>query len=871
MKKTLTCLAAIAVAVAGCEDSTVEPGRVDFVDETEVVRGIRLSAPAEIDRTQVTYQLTRESQGGALRAPDDEVIPTGTVVNLKRVARIPAPVIAGSRVQANDILIDGNRAHVAYNFQGAPWVGAYQMLDITDPADPETAGSVAEFANADINAVGVDGNRLLLAGAGNPSVFTDVLGDDMRAFATHADVNNPTVTELNANMVGLPSFAGTGIARQGDNYYVGTGADLGGIQVLDVDFNWLRSTGFEDVRDIDAYNGGIIAITGTTDSDETSGHVLVGDADDPTVHDLPSFGSDFHKATVEIFQETTALLGVSSDGFKVLDLSSGQITATHPNPEPNAPGQQTNTNSVTTNGTFVATANGEYGFRLMDPVSDNFNNLIVLGFFASELQPPDVVDERFSVNHVAFAPNDCLYVAAGAWGVYVYCIELELPELSLTKTANPDQVVWTSGGLGDFDPDLEFLNGENAGIEQVEGDFLFPNFTCDDAGPDDEPNQVDFNCMRRGDNVPGVLALQWTWDATGVWEGQGQTGDGCALLDTDENGDANFAACVRIENDPETGELLQVGGDGHVDFYSCGDKRNDRCSQAVDLIEDVGSTTCTVEIVPSTLEGSGNFNSQDDPENDVKAHCELDLAMPALAAVTDGPDDISLLNVCAFPSGEPNSNPFDCVVTPGSGFIQITKLVTPNLVDVFGFTLSPASTDGTSTYAVESGVTTALIPVAPGSDYSLTETLPSGWFFDTAACTTNAVETGTVGDAAVTDIVILTGQTTRCVFENFAQASKDVTFTIVVTNHSIEPLTLTSLVDDMFDDLNGVGDCATGGSIAQEGGTYTCSFTVTLTGAPGDPPHVNVVTATAEEDEGEEAEASDSETVEFVDGTQQEQ
>lgn len=59
-----------------------------------------------------------------------------------------------------------------------------------------------------------------------------------------------------------------------------------------------------------------------------------------------------------------------------------------------------------------------------------------------------------------------------------------------------------------------------------------------------------------------------------------------------------------------------------------------------------------------------------------------------------------------------------------------------------------------------------------------------------------------------------------------------VLFTVEVTNTSAEPVTLTSLVDDIYGDLNGEGTCATGGTIAS-GATYTCAFTGLVVGEPG--------------------------------------
>src|SRR5207245_1252832 len=58
------------------------------------------------------------------------------------------------------------------------------------------------------------------------------------------------------------------------------------------------------------------------------------------------------------------------------------------------------------------------------------------------------------------------------------------------------------------------------------------------------------------------------------------------------------------------------------------------------------------------------------------------------------------------------------------------------------------------------------------------------------------------------------------------------TFSVTVTNPSPVSLTLTSLVDNIYGDLNGKGTCATGGRIAALG-SYTCSFPGSFTGSGG--------------------------------------
>jgi hypothetical protein len=223
-----------------------------------------------------------------------------------------------------------------------------------------------------------------------------------------------------------------------------------------------------------------------------------------------------------------------------------------------------------------------------------------------------------------------------------------------------------------------------------------------------------------------------------------------------------------------------------------------------------------------------------------------------------------LLNVCSFPSGEPNSNPFDCVVQAGAAFIQIVKVSDPVSTTLFGFTLSIPSTDGTDQYAVQAGVATGLLPVAPGNNYTITETNPTNWSLYTVSCTVDGVSTGTanVAQNKITGINAKTGQTTVCTFTNKGLITGSVTYTVTVANLTAEAVSLFSLNDDKFGNLNGVGTCATGGTIAGSG-SYSCSFTKTLTGAAGTS-HTNTVTAVAKDDETNSVTRTGSATVSFV-------
>ena len=106
------------------------------------------------------------------------------------------------------------------------------------------------------------------------------------------------------------------------------------------------------------------------------------------------------------------------------------------------------------------------------------------------------------------------------------------------------------------------------------------------------------------------------------------------------------------------------------------------------------------------------------------------------------------------------------------------------------------------------------------------------------------------------------------------ESGGEVIYTLLVENQTAEPVNLNSLVDDPFGDVTqlAVTTCdldpapvlAGSDGVPGEGpDTYSCTFTVDLVQENGDPTHVNTVTASATDDEGNPATATDDETVTF--------
>ncbi len=92
-----------------------------------------------------------------------------------------------------------------------------------------------------------------------------------------------------------------------------------------------------------------------------------------------------------------------------------------------------------------------------------------------------------------------------------------------------------------------------------------------------------------------------------------------------------------------------------------------------------------------------------------------------------------------------------------------------------------------------------------------------------------------------------------------------VNFTVTVSNPgTAEDLTLDSLNDDVYGDLNGKGDCKVPQTIAKAGGSYTCTFPGEVKGDARST-HTDTVTAVAKDDDGSQVSDDAEATVTVVD------
>ena len=277
-------------------------------------------------------------------------------------------------------------------------------------------------------------------------------------------------------------------------------------------------------------------------------------------------------------------------------------------------------------------------------------------------------------------------------------------------------------------------------------------------------DQNDLTQMGRDDGDAAMYKLFWSWDSTSLWTGTGQTGDACALFDSDGDGNVNYAVCARIENPNADPTQAKLTADSPF-LFSCDDAKNDRCGQPTQLV----ATTITAGTIGSGgTDRNGNLITDTDP---------------FAPAGSDSPNDVTLqvnipkillnggvlVNVCSYPSAGNggNNNPFDCIANPGGGFLVIVKNAGNDTTTSFPFAVSPVPNGTAANYTiVGSGETDPISLIVGSATETVTETVPAGWKLTGASCTLSGSATGTFDSAnnRVTGISIGSGLETRCTF-----------------------------------------------------------------------------------------------------------
>jgi|GEM_PF-2334543 len=149
------------------------------------------------------------------------------------VAEVDAPIVDGRTVQATHVEIVGNRALVSYNMKGPDQIGAIDIIDITNPAEPFIIQSI-EFANRDVNTIGWHDGQIVVAGQDSQGAYYGFL--------------DPEAEEIELEVFRLQSYSAMSMTVMEEMIYLVSG-DNGGLTVVDAEGNE-EFTSFADARSV---------------------------------------------------------------------------------------------------------------------------------------------------------------------------------------------------------------------------------------------------------------------------------------------------------------------------------------------------------------------------------------------------------------------------------------------------------------------------------------------------------------------------------------------------------------------------------------------------------------------------------------------
>jgi uncharacterized repeat protein (TIGR01451 family) len=306
----------------------------------------------------------------------------------------------------------------------------------------------------------------------------------------------------------------------------------------------------------------------------------------------------------------------------------------------------------------------------------------------------------------------------------------------------------------------------------------------DDAGADDEPGQKDLNWLSIDYGSPGAtsLTVKWGWDDTAT--SGANTRDAGSLFDTDGDGFANYSLYVTVA----------TNGTYTTQLYACAaDSRTDRCAgpALVGTFASTATVAMPADSDPFGVPGSADYDAAHVAGNTCRATTGCytqDTVATADIRLADfgNPADAFLLNVCSYPSGEPNSDPSDCVFAPNNGFLTIVKVASPNDGTSFPFNASEQSESNDSSWTITGSGSQSLISYGPTTTLDLNEAVPAGWNLNSASCaiqTSTPTATGTSTATGIDNLEIRSGLETVCTFnDSLAQGTLRVIKTVVNDN-----------------------------------------------------------------------------------------
>jgi hypothetical protein len=330
-------------------------------------------------------------------------------LTLTLIAEIAPPIVNGDTLQASSASLKGGYAYVSYNFQGDPYRGGVDIIQIKDESKAQITSQLL-FNDADVHALYYDGSLYLATGTSNETFGTPAVLERVGVIGGKLELKT-------RERVALNSFAATAVTVSGKQVFA-TSGNTGGLHILSQSTLAGAVTTLDDARWVDYDDTRVVVAQGKP------GRIAVYTKSTMApVNSWTFTGADVAEAktTVRVLGGK-ALIAAGTGGAQLMNLATGKIVGSVPVPVvAGVSADRSVANAADADKDLIYVSNGEAGVYavaastdLGTATGDNNVTLTVLGKLRfSNLQ---------SVNHVAFDGNT-LVIAAGRGGVKIVTVK----------------------------------------------------------------------------------------------------------------------------------------------------------------------------------------------------------------------------------------------------------------------------------------------------------------------------------------------------------------------------------------------------------------------------------------------------------------
>ena len=384
-------------------------GRITITNNTGVLasRVTYFDNAIELDTVGIGYPSTPAPLASASIGRSSPASQAGWVLKLK--AEVAPPSVGGQMLQATSVSIVGNLAVVSYSMVGNPYLGAVDVIDVSNKNQPALL-SEALFQNTDVFAVTTSGQNVYVAEATGDTGFASPA-----VFEIMQLQGNQLVLTGNRRRA-LSSFVATSVAASSTRVYA-TSGDAGGLFGINpATLAVTDSIPLHDARWVTVVGGKVVVIQGTP------GTMTVYNESNMGLVGSWSFGGANvaeSKSQADIVGGK-AFIAAGDSGVRVHSIATGLKVGAVPRPDPDSLGLSPSvvvTNAVAIDQDLMFISNGEAGVYLAQG-SQAFSTT------GSEVQQTITVRGKLrfgnlqSVNHVALH-SGTLIVAAGLGGLKI--------------------------------------------------------------------------------------------------------------------------------------------------------------------------------------------------------------------------------------------------------------------------------------------------------------------------------------------------------------------------------------------------------------------------------------------------------------------